>query len=141
MYRPRWSSEILTELEFCETEKLIKRGEQPDAAAARAHRLIDLPDSDDEHVAAAAVVGGAGAIVTDNLKDFPIANVPAHVKVLSPAEFAADTVAVSPDVALRALQTMASRYSAPRLTTEDILDRLVQRYVMIEAVEPIRAVT
>src|SRR5271163_876364 len=41
MYRPLWSSEILTELEFCETKKLIKRGEQPDAAATRARHLID----------------------------------------------------------------------------------------------------
>src|ERR1700676_1504104 len=163
MYRPLWSSEILTELEFCETEKLIKRGEQPDTAAARARHLIDqmttafddalvenwephdgtfnLPDSDAEHVAAAAVFGGAGAIVPDNLKDFPIVKIPAPIKVLSPAEFAADTVAVSPDVALRAVQTMASRYSAPRLRTEDILNRLVQRYVMIEAAELIRTVT
>jgi hypothetical protein len=92
-------------------------------------------------VAAAALVGGAGAIVTDNLRDFPIGNIPAHIKVLSPAEFAADAVAVSPDVALRAVQTMASRYSAPPLTTEEILSQLVQRYHMIEAVELIRAVT
>ena len=69
-----------------------------------------------------------------------MANIPAHIKVLTPAEFAADAVAVSPDVALRAVQTMASRYSAPPLTTEEILSRLVQRYHMIEAVEFIRAV-
>jgi hypothetical protein len=36
---------------------------------------------------------------------------------------------------------MASGYSAPPLTTEEILSRLVQRYHMIEAVELIRAVT
>jgi PIN domain len=74
LYRPLWSSEILAELEYHETQKLINRGEQPDAAAARARHLIDqmttafddalvenwvphdgtfnLPDSDDEHVAA-----------------------------------------------------------------------------------------
>ena len=102
---------------------------------------FNLPDPNDEHVAAAAVVGGAGAIVTDNRKDFPIAKIPAHIKVLSPAEFAADTVSVSPDVALPAVQTMASRYSAPPLMTEEILSRLAQRYVMTEAVELIRAVT
>jgi hypothetical protein len=64
-----------------------------------------------------------------------------RIKVLSPAEFAADTVSVSPDVVLRAVQTMASRYSAPPLTTEEILSRPVQQYVMIEAIEFIRAVT
>jgi len=101
---------------------------------------FNLPDQDDEHVVAAALVGGAGAIVTVNLRDFPIAKIPAHIKVLSPAAFAADTVAVSPDVALRAAQTMASRYSASPLTTEEILNRLVQRYQMTEAVELIRAV-
>jgi hypothetical protein len=63
-------------------------------------------------VVAAAVVGGAGAIVTVKLKDFPIAKIPAHIGVLSPSEFAADAVSVSPDVALRAVETMASRYSA-----------------------------
>lgn len=72
-----------------------------------------LPDPDDEHVVAAAVVGGAGAIVTDNLRDFPDAKIPPHIKVLSPAEFAADTVSVSPHVALRAIERMASRFAAP----------------------------
>jgi predicted nucleic acid-binding protein len=162
LYRPLWSSEILAELEYHETQKLINRGQQPSAAAARARHLIDqmatafddalvenweahdstfnLPDADDEHVAAAALVGGAGAIVTENLKDFTIAKIPAHIKVLFPAEFAADTVSVSPDIALRAVQTMAARFSQPPLTTDEILSRLVQRYQMAEAVERIRAV-
>jgi predicted nucleic acid-binding protein len=163
LYRPLWSAEILAELEYHETQKLMNRGEPPDAAAVRARHLLsqmttafddalvenwepydgtfNLPDPNDEHVAAAALVGGAGAIVTENLKDFPIAKIPAHIKILSPAEFAADTVSVSPDVALRAVQTMASRYSAPPLTTEEILSRLAQRYLMTEAVELIRAFT
>ena len=41
LYRPLWSSEILAELEYHETRKLVNRGEQPDAAAARARQLID----------------------------------------------------------------------------------------------------
>jgi hypothetical protein len=55
---------------------------------------------------------------------------PPHIKVLSPAEFAADTVAVAPEVARRALQAMSSRFSAPPLTIDDILARLVDRYGM-----------
>ena len=157
------SSAILAELEYTETQKLIDRREQPDVAAMRARHLIEqmtaafddalvenwephegtfgLPDPDDEHVVAAAVVGGAGAIVTENLKDFPLAKIPPHIKLLSPAEFAADTVSVSPDIALRAVQTMAARYGTPPLTTEDILNRLAQRYQLAEATELIRAVS
>jgi excisionase family DNA binding protein len=41
LYRPLWSSEILAELEYHETQKLINWGEQPDAAAVRARHLID----------------------------------------------------------------------------------------------------
>ena len=137
-------------------------GEKPDVASARARHLIDqmttafddalvenwerhdgmfgLPDPDDEHVVAAALVGGASAIVTENLRHFPITKISPHIKVMSPAEFAADTVSVSPDVALRAVQTMAGRYTAPPLTTEEILNRLAQRYHMTEATELIRAV-
>ncbi|HTY31266.1 PIN domain-containing protein [Mycobacterium sp.] len=162
MYRPLWSIAILAELVYAESRKLMDRGEQPDVAAARAGHLIDqmtaafddalvenwepvegtfgLPDPDDEHVVAAAVVGGAGAIVTENLRDFPLAKIPPHIKLLSSAEFAADPVSVSPDVALRAVQTMAARYAAPALTTDDILNRLVQRYELTEAVELIRTV-
>jgi predicted nucleic acid-binding protein len=163
LYRPLWSTEILAELEYTETAKLLSRGEQPAAATARTSQLIsqmttafddalveswephdgtfNLPDPNDEHVVAAALVGGAGAIVTLNLRDFPISKIPAHIKVLSPSAFAADTVSVRPDVALHAIQKMASRYTAPPLTTEEILNRLVQRYQMTEAAELIRALS
>src|SRR5258708_14229584 len=78
LYRPLWSAEILAELEYHETQKLINRREQPDAAAARASHLIiqmttafddalaenweqhkgtfHLPDPNDEHVAPASTV-------------------------------------------------------------------------------------
>jgi hypothetical protein len=42
-------------------------------------------------------------IVTSDLKDFPPQQIPKPLTVISPKEFAADTVAVSPDIAHRAV--------------------------------------
>jgi hypothetical protein len=97
-----------------------------------------LPDPDDEHVVAAALVGGAGAIVTSNLKDCPPHQLPDPLTIVSPAQFAADTVAVSPDIARRAVAEMASRFVRPRLAIDEVLARLADRYNMTEAVEIIR---
>ena len=160
-YRPTWSSAILDELEFHEEVKLVRRGIPIAEAASRAATLIaamrrefadaevegweplegtfGLPDPDDEHVVAAAVIAGAGAIVTENLKDFPAAKIPPGMQVLSAREFAKNTVALNPRHALAAVQEIASRsgrYGAA-LTVEEILDTLRDRYGMSEAVEMI----
>ncbi|MBF6173416.1 PIN domain-containing protein [Nocardia blacklockiae] len=163
LYRPLWSDTILEELAFHEARKLVDREETAAAvAAARAERLIammksafddalvegwephegtfGLPDPDDEHVLAAAVVGGAGAIVTDNVRDFPHAQVPDHIQILKPAQFAADTVAVSPELALQAVEILVCRRKNPPETVEGVLERLVARYGMVEAVELVRGV-
>ena len=85
LYRPLWSEAVLEELQLHEANKLIKRGATPTDANSAADWLVsqmrnafddaivtgwealdgtyDLPDPDDEHVVAAAVVGGAGVIV------------------------------------------------------------------------------
>ncbi|HQE16231.1 MAG: PIN domain-containing protein [Mycobacterium sp.] len=160
LYRPLWSSAILDELQFHEVRKLVDRGCDPEEAARQSRRLIEqmstafddsrvdnwepldgtfgLPDQDDEHVVAAALVGGAQVIVTSNLKDFPAQRIPAPLRVVSPAQFAADTVSVSPAVARHAVTTMLSRFMAPPMTFEQFVDRLVTRYNMTEAAELIR---
>lgn len=158
-YRPTWSSAILDELEYHEEAKLVKRGIPIAEAASRAVTLIaamrrefadaevegweplegtfGLPDQDDEHVVAAAVIAGAGAIVTENLKDFAAGKIPADIQVLSAREFAKNTVALNPRHALAAVQEIASRSGrhGAALTVEEILDTLRDRYGMIEAVE------
>jgi predicted nucleic acid-binding protein len=162
-YRPLWSTAILDELRHHETRKLVGRGHDPVLADQRSQRLVNLmstafddaivvnweslegtfglPDIDDEHVVAAALVGGAEVIVTSNLKDFPPQRIPQPLKVTSPARFAADTVAVSPDNARRAVIAMATRFVRPPSTLDEILDHLAARYAMIEAVELIRGAT
>lgn len=118
--------------------KLVgKRGVNPADAAWAARHLIEelgrafddacvegwepldgsygLPDPDDEHLVAAAVVGGAGAIVTLNVKDLPANKVPPHIQVKSPAEFALETVELAPELALLALQFVRPRRHRPGL--------------------------
>ncbi|EIC08329.1 hypothetical protein OR221_1422 [Microbacterium laevaniformans OR221] len=158
-YRPTWSSAILDELQFHEEAKLVKRGMPVVEAARRAATLIaamrrefadaevdgwqplegtfGLPDPDDEHVLAAAVIAGAGAIVTENLKDFPADRIPPGIQVLSAREFAKNTVALNPRLALAAVHEIASRsgrYGAT-LAVGEILETLRDRYGMIEAVD------
>lgn len=153
LYRPLWSDAILEELQRHERNKLIRRGKDHDEATRRAARLISemslnfgdalvmgwegldgtfgLPDPADEHVVAAAVVGGAGAIVTENFKDFPRDLVPAHIQIISVSEFAADTADVDPERAARALRELSSRHESPHRTPEQLLDVLVSRYSMV----------
>lgn len=164
MYRPVWSDVILDELEWHETAKLIKRGEDEGVAHQRAKALIrqmrsafddaevqgwegldgtyGLPDPDDEHVLAAAFVAGAGAIVTHNVRDFPLERVPSGIQVLRPAEFAANTVAVDPVRARAAVVAIVRRSGrkGPLLTDGDVLDILANRYDMTRATELIAQV-
>lgn len=162
MYRPVWNSVILAELEYEQAAKLVRSGADPTDADRRAATLIQhmrrafddaeitgwegldgsygLPDPDDEHVVAAAVVAGAGAIVTLNTKDFPAALLPFGLETLRPAEFAANTVSLNPHRALHAIRTISGRTGThgPARSVTEIIDLLVSRYGFDDAVEQLR---
>jgi len=162
LYRPVWNRVVLAELERHEARKLIKRGLSADKATERSRRLVavmrsefsdaevhgweplegsyHLPDPDDEHLVAAAFVAGAGAIVTENIKDLPVENLPTGIEVLSPREFAFNTVAVDPIAGRRAMVAISERSGrhGPLLTEEDVLFLLENRYHMHEAVDLLR---
>lgn len=163
MYRPIWSHRILAELEYHETAKLQRAGVSLQEAQRRAAHLIGemrsafddseiegweglegrygLPDPDDEHVVAAAVIGGAGAIVTANLKDFPADRLPRGLEAISAAEFASNTVELDAGRGLRAVTEIARRSGrlGPRRTVEEVLDVLVGRYGLDDAAALIRS--
>ncbi|MFM7145015.1 MAG: PIN domain-containing protein [Actinomycetales bacterium] len=157
LYRPLWSEAILEELHEHEARKLAGRGATNDEALARSEHLIDrlcsafddalvtgwealegtfgLPDPDDEHVVSAAFVGGAGVIVTDNLKHFPTENLPRHIDVQSAREFAANTVSVDPSRAAKALIEISMRHRNPKHSAKELLELLTTRYSMGEVAD------
>ena len=152
LYRPLWSEAILEEIHRHEYYKLMDWGKSATCARAAADHLLTnmrdhfgdasvsrweplegsfgLADTDDEHVVAAAVVGGAGAIVTDNLKHFPPDQVPSHIHVLPAHTFAANTTNVDPERAARALWVMSERRQKTRQSPHELVDLLRTRYGM-----------
>lgn len=154
LYRPLWSAGVLDELHRVTIRVKIRRGDEEAKAVTYADRLIEqiqknfddalvegsdgligtygLPDPADEHVVAAAVVGGAGTIVTENLKDFPRSLVPANLQIQHPTEFAADTVDVGPESAVRALVMVSERRRNPPISPDEVLKILVYRYGMTD---------
>lgn len=160
LYRPIWSQAILGELVHAETAKRVTRGADEGQARGAAERLVaqmewafddasvtgwqplvgsyGLPDPDDEHVVAAAVIGGAGVIVSDNLRDLPARLLPDGLQAVTAAQFAADTVTVSPATARTAVERMSARYRNPPQSTDELLDVLRRRYGLHQAVEMIR---
>ncbi|MEV1109619.1 PIN domain-containing protein [Micromonospora sp. NPDC049751] len=158
LYRPVWNSVVLEELEYEQRAKLIERGHEADEAAKRIEQIrqhfddaevggweglegtYGLPDPDDEHLVAAAVVANAGAVITLNVRDLPPGKLPRGLQVLSPKEFAANTVSLDPVRACAAVAAIAKR--SGRLgrvqAEEDILEILDRRYGMTSAVEMMR---
>lgn len=158
-YAPKWSTAILDELVFHEAAKLIKLGKPSDESERSAQRLIaqmsgafddalvtnwerlegtyGLPDPDDEHVVAAAVMCGAEVIVTENLKDFPESLLPVPIRAIPARDFAYDTVRAHLTQSCRAVIAMSNRSGrrGPKRTATDVLNILDQRYAMSKTVE------
>lgn len=102
-------------------------------AGSRWRGTYGLPDVDDEHVVAAAVVGGADVTVSDNLRHFPVDLVPHNIQVLNGRDFAVNTADVDPERAARAICEMSARRSDQ--TPHEIVALLAIRYGMDQVAE------
>ena len=89
----------------------------PDCLVTNYEKLvnsIELPDPDDRHVVAAAIVGHADAIVTFNTKDFPQAVLqPYGIEVQHPDEFLMNQLQLQKIPALSAIKKMRARWTNP----------------------------
>ena len=89
---------------------------------------IDLPDSDDRHVVAAAVAGGASVIVTWNIRDFPEAALALHgLRAESPDRLMLRLHAAAPDAMLAVVAQARRNLRVSRPTTAEFLQVLARQ--------------
>jgi len=75
---------------------------------------LTLPDPDDRHVLAAAVVGRCDAIVTQNLKDFPSETLaPFGIETQHLDDFFRNQLSLAPGLVCSALRKVRARLNPP----------------------------
>lgn len=91
-------------------------------------KLIELPDPDDRHVVAAAIVGHADAIVTFNTKDFPTAVLqPYGIDVQHPDEFVMNQLQLQQIPAIAAIKKMRARWTNPARSAQELIAAFEKR--------------
>ena len=88
---------------------------------------IELPDPDDRHVLAAALLGHADAIVTFNLKDFLATTLePLGLEAQHPDDFVVNQLHLNLPEALKALKAQRARLMRPTQTAAELLATLAR---------------
>src|SRR5713101_5394031 len=137
-YQVRWSSQILDEMMsnlvsssiMTEEKALRLRAEVtrvfPEAEVTGYEYLVPAMKNEekDRHVAAAALKAGAQMIVTSNLRDF--AHLPEGIEAQSPDEFLCNLFELNPDGFVELLREQAADLVNPRVTLDELLDRLAR---------------
>lgn len=89
---------------------------------------LELPDEDDRHVLAAAIVAGADVIVTFNLKDFPDDTLQAYgIEAQHPDAFVAHLIDLAPSRVCSAVASIRARLRNPPKTVTEYIDKLEQQ--------------
>jgi predicted nucleic acid-binding protein len=142
LFRARWSDAVHDEWIG---NLLRKRPDLKSDALERTRRLMDasvldavvtgyeplipslmLPDPDDRHVLAAAIVCKASCIVTFNLTDFPSKELaPYGLHAVHPDDFLLDVESIDPSAFAAAVRADLLHYRAPPQVLEDYVAALV----------------
>jgi hypothetical protein len=152
LFRAKWSADIHEEW----IHSLLKvRSDLTRAGLERTRTLMDgavrdclvtghqalipslsLPDPDDRHVLAAAIVGRCDVIVTVNLKDFPEAALaPYGIEAQHPDDFFSNHLHLAPGLFCEAVRKVRARLKNPPLTAPQYLDVLTQHGLVATASE------
>lgn len=143
-----WTQSLLDNRPDLKPERIARTRELmdsrvPDALVTGYQPLIaslTLPDSNDRHVLAAAIQGGASVIVTKNLKDFPTAQlsqygiIPQH-----PDDFLCALLDAEPATVVAAFAMDRANLLTPPISTDSYLAALEQNDLSLTA-DALRAV-
>jgi predicted nucleic acid-binding protein len=101
--------------------------------------LIDsltLPDPNDRHVLAAAIVGRCDVIVTYNLKDFPNEALASHgIEAQHPDEFLSNHLYLAPGIFCSSVQKVRHRLKNPPYNVDQYLENLMERGLVATVAE------
>lgn len=159
VYRARWSDDIHEEWM---RNVLADNPGIPPAALARTRDLMNtavqdalvtgyqeiiptltLPDPNDRHVLAAAIVGRADVIVTSNLKDFPAEILqPYGIEAQHPDEFLTHQRDLNHDRFLECVKRIRARLVNPPLTPDEYIASLrrCQLVLVADVLEGVRRI-
>jgi hypothetical protein len=106
-----------------------------DAVVTGHQAIVDslkLPDQNDRHVLAAAIIGRADVIVTYNIKHFPV-SILANFKIKPqhPDIFIRHLLDLSEVAALSAFRMQRASLTKPPYNQIDFLDKLAQQQLLI----------
>lgn len=97
---------------------------------AQEEAQLVLPDPDDRHVLAAAIVGGADTILTFNLRDFPLAICQQYgVRAAHPDGFLTALLAAEEEAVAAAIRQVRLRLRNPPKTAAEFVSRLAKHNV------------
>jgi len=150
LFRARWTSRIhdewirnllvnrpdLTRAQLERTRDLMDAS-VPDCLVSGHESLeaaLTLPDADDRHVLAAAILCQAGAIVTFNLKDFPAELLaPLGIIAQHPDEFVVHAFGINPAAVIAAVRDHRASLVRPPKSVEELLDCYLKQELVTTA--------
>lgn len=152
LFRAKWTDEIHDEWT---SHVLTNRPDIPPEKLARTRKLMDLavmdclvsdyaalipaltlPDPNDRHVLAAAIISGADAIITFNTKDFPQALLRRYnIEAQHPDEFIQHQFGLDASKVVIAAQTCRARLQNPPFTVVEYLDCLERQSLPLSVAE------
>lgn len=152
IYRAKWTSQIHEEwigallrhephrdrAKLERTRDLMDSNTRDSLVHDYAHLIaaLELPDPDDRHVLAAAIVGRCDAIVTQNLKDFPEgALAPYAIEAVHPDEFLCNQFSLAPGLFCSAIRRVRARLKHPPYTAKQYLLQLTQQGLVATVAE------